>query len=92
LRKTSPIGSIIVEKQPIFIVDARTFWASKIEHQDIDYVLNNLTTNYGTLISKNEISTLKQLYANFLDEYKKIVEANIVPYDEIPKNKERIKI
>jgi hypothetical protein len=53
--KKSPVGSIIIEKQPIFICEQRTFWAKKIEHQEIGYVLDNLMKNEGkTKISAKE--------------------------------------
>jgi hypothetical protein len=52
------IGQIIIEQQSIFINEARKFWGNRIEHQDIDFVLENLLTNNGVKISKNEKETL----------------------------------
>jgi hypothetical protein len=66
LLKRSPIGSQIIEKQPIFICEQRTFWAKKIEHQDIGYVLDNLRKGDGkTKISAKEKEILKLEYDRF---------------------------
>ncbi len=61
--KKSPVGSIIIEKQPIFICEQRTFWAKKIEHQEIGYVLENLKKEDGKKnISAKEKQDLKIQY------------------------------
>lgn len=45
-----------------------------------------------TKISAKEKQTLKQLYDLYQDKYKNLVENNIVPFENIPKNKEQLKI
>ena len=80
--------------------EARSMWADKFAQHKIDYVLENLEVGIKApgkdLVTKYKApesvrKSLNDFYYSFEKMYKKLVDENIAPYNEVPANLDRLK-